>query len=168
MNWRHCAISCLVLALSVGGCRDNAPPPVEKPAPSPPRAPIAMLGTWLHRPSLDARHDTLVLHADSTATGWMKEETDSGTVVLAVARWKVAFMSKDPVVDRTDMPGRYQDGGDVICSMRPDSTCISAPVLCLEPVGRKPFCQGMTFRGDTLWLSNEGRFVHVSDGASGT
>ena len=153
-------VSSLMLALSAGGCRDAPPPRVETPVPSPSRAPVGLVGTWVHRPALDARHDTLILRADSTATGWMKEETDS-TTVLPVQRWRVSFLSRDPVVARTDMPGRYQDGGDFSCTKHPDSTCVSAPVLCLGPVGQLD-CQGMTFRADTLWLSNEGRLVRIA------
>jgi len=112
MDRSRLLIACLALALTFGGCRDAAPPPVEKPAASPSRAPIGLVGTWVHRPSLDARHDTLVLRADSSATGWMKERSDSNTV-LPVQRWRVGFLSRDPVAARSDRPGRYQDGGDV-------------------------------------------------------
>jgi hypothetical protein len=157
-------LSCVVIVLAVGGCRDAAPPPVEKPAPSPSRAPVGLLGTWVRNPPLDVRHDTLVLRADSTATGWTREY-HSGDTVFAVARWKVEFLSKDPAVSRADQPGRYQDGGDHICTIHPDSTCVSAPMFCLGPAG-KLSCQGMTFRGDTLWLSGDGRFVRVARGDS--
>jgi hypothetical protein len=114
----------------------------------------------VREPPLDARHDTLVLRADSIATGWMLKDPESDTVI-AVARWQVTFLSRDPAVARTDMPGRYQDGGDVGCTMHPDSTCVSAPVFCFGPVGQL-YCEGMTFRGDTLWLSGEGRLVRIS------
>jgi hypothetical protein len=129
-------------------------------APSPPRTPVALVGTWLRSPSHDPRHDTLVFRADSTASGWMRLMSDSTTVV-AVARWKVGFLSRDPAVARTDMPGRYEDGGDGSCTFHPDSTCVSAPVFCLGPVGDLD-CQGMTFRGDTLWLANNGRYVRIA------
>ena len=152
---------CMLLALVVGGCRDAAPPAVEKPASSPPRRPVALFGTWLRNPPFDVRHDTLVLRPDSTATGWIRSTDDSATV-LAIAHWSVGFRSKDPVVSRRDMPGRYQDGGDASCAFTPDSTCVSAPMLCLVPDGRKGFCQGMTFRGDTLWLSTDGRYVRIA------
>ena len=128
--------------------------------PSPPRAPVALLGTWVRDPSLDIRHDTLVLHADSTATGWSREY-HGGDTVFAVARWKVAFLSRDPAVTRTDMPGRYQDGGDVGCEGHADSTCVSAPVFCMGPAGKLQ-CQGMTFRSDTLWLSGDGRYIRIA------
>jgi len=148
MRTSRIVFCCLVFALAVSSCRDAAPPPAEKPAPSAPRAAVGLLGTWVRNPPLDVRHDTLVLSADSTATGWSREYHD-GDSVFAVARWKVAFLSRDPAVARTDMPGRYQDGGDLGCERHPDSTCVSAPVFCLGPAG-KLHCQGMTFRGDTL------------------
>lgn len=146
-----------LLALAVIGCRDAAPPAVEKSEPSPPRAAVGLIGTWVRQPPLDARHDTLVLRADSTASGWMLKDPESDTVI-AVARWQVTFLSRDPAVTRTDMPGRYQDGGDFGCTKHPDSTCVSAPVFCFGPVGQL-YCEGMTFRDDTLWLSGEGRLV---------
>ena len=153
------SLPCLLFALLAVGCRDTAP--VKKPATaSPARVPIALLGTWVRTPSRDASHDTLVLRADSIATGWLRLESDSSTVI-AVSRWTVAFLSRDPAVARTDMPGRYQDGGDFGCMKHPDSTCVSAPVLCLGPVGQ-PHCQGMSFKHDTLWLSGEGRYVRVA------
>src|SRR5690242_204508 len=151
----------ILLALSLLACSEKPAPVVQKPVPSAPRRPVALLGTWLRMPPLDSRHDTLVLRPDSTATGWTKVESDS-TRVIPVARWQVAFLSRDPAVTRADMPGRYQDGGDNICSTRPDSTCVSAPVFCLEPAGGSPNCQGMTFRGDTLWLSADGRYVRLA------
>jgi hypothetical protein len=161
MNTSRAGLVCVLLALVVGGCRDAAPPPVEKPAPSPPRRPVALFGTWLRNPPFDVRHDTLVLRPDSTATGWTRWADDT-TSVVAIAHWSLKFLSKDPAVSRTDMPGRYQDGGDARCSFTPDSTCVSAPTLCLVPDGRKGFCQGMTFRGDTLWLSTDGRYVRIA------
>lgn len=152
--------SCLLVALAVIGCRDEAPPPPKTPATAAPRTPVGLLGTWVRNPPLDLRHDTLVLRADSTATGWTREY-HGGDTVFAVARWKVSFLSKDPAATRADMPGRYQDGGDNVCTMHPDSTCVSAPVFCLGPAGDL-FCQGMTFRGDTLWLSGDGRYVRLA------
>lgn len=160
MNASHRALSCVLLALTVNGCRQSAPPPSENTAPLPPRSAVGLLGTWVRTQSLDVRHDTLVLRADSSAAGWMLKYPESDTVV-AVARWQVAFLSRDPAATRTDMPGRYQDGGDFGCFRHPDSTCVSAPVFCLGPTGML-VCEGMTFRGDTLWLSSEGRFVRVA------
>lgn len=160
MTASRIALSSLVLALVVIGCRDKAPAPASRLATPRVRAPVGLLGTWVRSPSRDARHDTLVFRADSTATGWMRTMRDTNTVV-AVSRWHVGFLSRDPVVARTDMPGRYQDGGDGGCMVHPDSTCVSAPVFCLGPVGQL-YCQGMTFRGDTLWLSGEGRLVRVA------
>ena len=161
MNTSRAGLVVVLFALVVGGCQgEAAPPPVEKPAPSLPRTAIGLVGTWVRKPPLDVRHDTLVLHADSSASGWIVKDPESDTVI-AVARWQVTFLSKDPAVSRTDMPGRYQDGGDLSCTKHPDSTCVSAPVFCLGPVGQL-YCQGMTFRGDTLWLSGEGRLVRVA------
>lgn len=153
----------ILLVLCVLACSDK-PAPVARthsPEPARPRPPVALLGTWLRSPALDGRHDTLVLRADSSATGWIRS-SDKADTVIAVARWQVSFLSRDPVAARTDVPGRYQDGGDVGCTMHPDSTCVSAPVLCLGPVGQLD-CHGMTFRGDTLWLDREGRYLRVAD-----
>jgi hypothetical protein len=153
------SLPCLLFALLAIGCRDTASPVKQSATASPARVPVALLGTWVRTPSRDARHDTLVLRADSIATGWLRLESDS-TTVIAVSRWTVAFLSRDPAVARTDMPGRYQDGGDARCAFRPDSTCVSAPVFCFGPVGQL-HCQGMTFRHNTLWLSGEGRYVRI-------
>jgi hypothetical protein len=153
-------IPTILLALALIACRDAPPPVAQKAQPSPPRPPVALLGTWLRTPSLGARHDTLVLRPDSTATGWMLRHPDSDTVV-AVARWKVAFLSRDPATARADIPGHYQDGGDPGCTFHSDSTCVSAPVFCLGPVGDLA-CHGMTYRPDTLWLSNDGRYVRIA------
>lgn len=166
MSTSRAGLVCVFLALVGGGCRDAAPPPpVERATPAPAHAAIGLVGTWVRKPPLDVRHDTLVLRADSSASGWILRDPESDTVI-AIARWQVTFLSRDPAVSRTDMPGRYQDGGDVSCTMHPDSTCVSAPVFCLGPVGQL-YCQGMTFRGDTLWLSGEGRLVRVPDYPSG-
>ena len=151
---------CILLALALLACSEKPAAVVQKPAPSTLRRPVALLGTWVRTPPLDLRHDTLVLRADSTAAGWSRMH-HGGDTVFAVARWKVAFLSRDPAVTRSDMPGRYQDGGDNACSMHPDSTCVSAPVFCLGPVGKLE-CQGMTFRGDTLWLSGDGGYVRLA------
>jgi hypothetical protein len=150
----------ILLALALLACTEKPAPVVEKSVSSPPRRPVALLGTWVRMPPLDVRHDTLVLRPDSSASGWILKNPGSDTVI-AVARWQVAFLSKDPAATRTDMPGRYQDGGDLGCTKHPDSTCVSAPVFCFGPVGKLD-CPGMTFRGDTLWLSGEGRFVRVA------
>ena len=161
MNTSRAGLVWVLLAVVLGGCRDAAPPPVEKPASSPPRRPMALFGTWLRNPPFDVRHDTLVLRPDSTATGWTRWTDDTASVV-EIAHWSVKFLSKDPAVSRTDTPERYQDGGDARCAFTPDSTCVSAPALCLEPAGTKGFCHGMRFRGDTLWIGDEGRYVRIA------
>lgn len=88
--------------------------------------------------------------ADSVAHGW--------DTTAAVTRWHLHYLSKDAVDARRDVNGgRYQDGGDLSCEVRPDASCVSAPELCLGD-GPSSHCMGFRFHGDSLALSNGAKY----------
>lgn len=142
----------LVLAYLTVGCTGEKALPENG---AHPRAmPVGLFGTWVDRRQRPVP-DTLVLREDSTASGVNRRVDD---VPMRVTRWKVAFLSKDPITSRADvLGGIYQDGGDLSCTMAPDSTCVSAPVLCLGDTTSYD-CLGFKYRGDSLALSNGARY----------
>lgn len=72
--------------------------------------------------------DTIVLNADSSARGWILSEGRR----VPVSRWKVAYLSTDPVGSRRDFGLKLQDGGDAKCMNDRNASCVSAPVLCVN------------------------------------
>lgn len=149
------------LAMSASACSRSAPetkrasPPVTHgPAP-----PVGLYGVWVGKARRRSVNDTLVLLADSVARGWNRE---ADGYAIAVSRWHLRYLSKDPVDSRHDWNGlRYQDGGDLSCVLRPDATCVSLPELCLGDGGRWD-CMGFRFLRDSLALSNGERYRRVA------
>jgi hypothetical protein len=138
------------------GCGEERMPPGSTA--TLPRLPVGLFGTWVQASRVPAP-DTLVLREDSTARGWNRRHDEPP---MFVTRWKVAFLSKDPISSRADFLGMiYQDGGDLSCTMAPDSTCVSAPVLCLGDA-TKYDCMGFRYRNDSLALSNGARYQRIA------
>ena len=153
LAWIWCA-----LALTACGPRSTT----EKPELAVVATPVGLFGTWIEA---GGRADTLALRPDSTASGWNRRPDQPAVMV---SRWAVRFLSKDPVSSRSDWLGhRFQDGGDLTCTVKPDSTCVSAPVLCLGDDDALD-CMGFRYQRDSLALSNGMRYVRAVDTESST
>ena len=153
---------CALLALVVGACAEPAPARSSSPS-ARLAAPVGLFGAWVAVGGPGAGRDTLVLRADSTATGWNRR---AGYYDIPVTRWRIKFRSSDPVAARADWLGvHYQDGGDRKCEFADDSTCVSLPVLCLGDDTAYE-CLGFKYRGDSLSLSNGARYARASVASS--
>jgi hypothetical protein len=142
-------LTLLMVGLAVAACRDAAPPQKPPSVQSTARAPVALVGTWVQERTASIGSDTLLLRADSTASGRLP-----GFPAGRATRWKMMFTSRSPVVDRSDWYGGHPDGGDLVCTTDSAAAgCISNPVLCIGDE-RAYRCVGFRFRHDTLALSS--------------
>jgi hypothetical protein len=117
--------------------------------------PVGLYGMWISTRDQPSGHDTLFLLPNSVARGRIGEP---GQPAVTVTRWQIKYLSKDARDTRRDrLGGQYQDGGDLSCTVAPDSTCVSAPVLCIGDRTRLD-CMGFAFHGDSLELSNGAKY----------
>lgn len=152
----------LTLLLSItGGCAKDEPPktPVE-----PPRPGVALVGAWHRIAPLRLAGDTLLLRADTTASGVIA--WDEGRD-MRVAHWSVRFGSRDSVAGRQDWREGHSDGGDPACFLsREPVGCISMPMLCLG-AGQLRACNTFALIArDSLLLADGSRFVRAQPQAS--
>jgi hypothetical protein len=157
-------VSCAVGMLLLVACSKT--PPASKRVSASAAPPVGLYGVWVSTQNHTSRQDTLFLLAHSVARGWSGKP---GQPSMAVTRWQIKYLSKDPRDTRRDWNGgRYQDGGDLACTTAPDSTCVSAPVPCIGDAAPLD-CMGSRFHGDSLALSNGANYRRAgadSDSAS--
>jgi hypothetical protein len=146
----HPIAALLVLACTAGRSASSRAGASVASAP-----PVGLYGAWVSTQDRTARPDTLLLLPNSVARGRVARP---GQPAITASRWQIKYLSKDSRNTRRDqMGGPYQDGGDLSCTVAPDSTCVSAPVFCIGGAGTLD-CMGFRFHGDSLALSNGAKY----------
>jgi hypothetical protein len=158
--------SLLIVALLVSACHGKTAERVaETTTPSVPPPPIGFVGEWVQVAPVAYSGNTLTLRADSSASGRLPHYRADTAGVASATRWRVMFMSHEPVASRTDWWGGHTDGGEADCTLTggPDSPpgCRSGPLLCFGDADRWYGCLGFRFNQDSLALSTGDRYVRA-------
>jgi hypothetical protein len=149
----------ILLALPLAGCQANESPNNSALAePVRPHAAVSLVGDWLVVAPSRLKGDTRRLRADSTAEGIIPWPPNR---YARVSRWKIRYMSKDPVGTREDWRQGFSDGGDAECMRDGEPGCVSLPTLCLGAEAQY-VCEAFAQPADSLLLSTGLQYVRIA------
>jgi hypothetical protein len=149
----------ILFILTVVGCRANEASQRDVAAePLKAQAAVAVVCQWLRVAPTLHKGDSLHLYADSSAQGFIPWPPNR---LARISRWKIRYMSKEPVGTRQDWRQGYTDGGDAACMRDGEPGCVSLPTLCLGAEAEYS-CEAFALTPDSLLLSTGAQYIRLT------